>query len=332
MAITKESIGNEPLDAFITEVRSIYEGKDAKRSVWDIWLHANNHAAGIGEEIRKNELGKTLIDQIADFAMWPFTLVGKIQRSYGSRDDTYGIEESTIRIDNTLSALIWNKYPGMCPVCFWRRIKAGMEKQSSDFDKACDCLLHPIESRDQNEKRIHIQELYNYAKKHDENKPQSVNLWQNMFSTIYESNLRHLRLEDIAFHLLEEVGEVSDAMARMYTYRKDNFISGEPSWRRVLLENELADVSSWLFTLVNSLAFMPRVAREYQLYRLKQTALVEEEITLSGIIWNRYGSNDLKKMYCPHCEEAPVCKCPIVLVSTDELLAEAKGYVTNELA
>lgn len=338
MAITKESIANVSLDDFISTVRGIYDTQDAKRSSWDIWLHANNHAAAIGEEARKYEPGEKLLQEIADFSMWLFTLVGKIIATYGAPINSHGIEETTIRIDNEFSDLVWNKYPRMCPVCFWRRTKEGMKISSKDFNRPCDCLLYPVESRDQSEdekrdhiKKLHIKKLHKYAKEHYSDKPPSVDLWQGMFYDIYRSNLRHLRLQDIAFHLLEEVGEVSNAMSRMYTYGKDKFKPGEPSWHRIYLENEIADVASWLFTLVNSLELIPRIASTFQKYVFGSTVMRDDQITLSGIIWGRYGANVLNKLYCPHCKSSPICECPIILVSTDELLTQAKNYVTDVL-
>ena len=329
--ITKGSIGSLPLEEFVSQVRGIYEEKDDARSIWDVWLHANHHASAIGEEARKYQPGDKLFVEIADFAMWLFTLLAKITGPFEAPVDSQRIQESTVRIKVHFPEIVWNKYPGMCPVCFWRRYEAGMDMSAAGFDEPCDCLLHSVETRKQRKKRIHTKLLRKYAGQHHDDKPASVDQWQKMFGKIYESNLRHLTLSDIAFHLLEEVGEVSYAMSQMYTYRKD-FKSREPSWRQIWLEEEIADVTSWLFTLVDSLKLMPRIARAFQKYLAKKQVLREEKITLSGIIWRRYGSDDLRKLYCPHCNNTTKCECAIQLISKNADFAKLRDYAIDVLA
>ena len=269
MTITKDNIGKMSLDKFVDAVSGIYSKQDEKRSIWDIWFHATHHAASIGEEVRKQKSGDRLLEAVADFSMWLFTFVGKIKDGVGvPLGKPERAEESAIRIKWGFSELIWNKYSNMCPVCFWRRSEKGISTSDSGFNDPCDCLLHEVESRDQTQIKEHIRKLRKYAETADENKPTSVDEWQKMFRNIYQANLRHFTLTDIAFHLLEEVGEVSDAMVRMYTYATDEFQSGEPSWRQIYLENEIADVTSWVFTLVNKLQLVEESARGHSTYIL----------------------------------------------------------------
>jgi NTP pyrophosphatase (non-canonical NTP hydrolase) len=75
-----------------------------------------------------------------------------------------------------------------------------------------------------------------------------------MFGTVFAANLRHLSLTDVGLHLMEELGEVSDAMVRMYSYVQKTFVAGEPNWRQFKLEAQLADVFSWLFSLIEKLS------------------------------------------------------------------------------
>ena len=334
MMITKGNIGNLSLDNFVEEVSGIYREKDKKRSIWDIWFHASHHAASIGEEIRKQKPGARLLEEIAEFSMWLFTFVGKIKDGIGvPLGKPERPEESAIRIKWGFSDLIWNKYPNMCPVCFWRRIKRGMNTSDSSFDDPCDCLLHEVESRAQTQIKEHIKKLHKYAETAGGNKPTSVDEWQKMFFYIYEANLRHFTLTDIAFHLLEEVGEVSDAMVRMYTYAIEEFQSGAPSWQQAYLENEIADVTSWVFTLVNKMRLVEEIVRGHYTYILGPS---ESEVfptipyTLSRILWNCYGSNDLQSLWCPLCKQTK-CECPIYLVRTPKELAKLKDYAVDVL-
>lgn len=323
MRITKANINNIPLDEFVTAVAGIYKTQDEKRLIWDVWLHAVNHAAAIGEEARKYKPGKKLLVDLADFSMWLFTFVGKVRGTFGSVDGRQGIEESTIRTEVTLSDIIWNKYPRICPVCFGRRINDG-EATDIQLIRPCDCLLYAVEARDPEQVKGYINKLRQYAKDHIDDKPKSVDEWQQLFQNIYEANLRHLSLTDIAFHLLEEVGEVSNAMLRMYTYDREKFVAGEPEWRQKGLENEIADVSSWLFALVNHLEVIPEIGREFQKFLWGEDVVPLPPIKLSSIIWKRYGSDSLDSLYCPHKCKKPVCECPIWLVRDKESLAKIR--------
>ena len=271
--------------------------------------------------------------EIADFSMWLFTFIGKSRGPIGSPSEHQEIESCTIHTNEKLefSDIIWNKYPGICPVCFWRRINSVIKISDENFREQCDCLIHEVESRDQSRPKDRAKGLSDYAKQYYKNKPISVDQWQDMFKNIYQANLRHLSLIDIAFHLLEEMGEVCYAMSRMYTYSDKEFCHGEPSWRQIWLENEIADVSSWLFTLVNSLELIPEIAQAFQKYLIKDTILPKTEITLSGIIWNRYGSKERESLYCPHTCKEQVCKCPILLVHDNVSLAKMKTYAIDVL-
>jgi NTP pyrophosphatase (non-canonical NTP hydrolase) len=318
MKITRGQVGNLPLDEFLTAVAGIYSGQDKNRSVYDIWLHATHHAASIGEEVRKFKPGEKLFKEIADFAMWLFTFVGKINIPLGSASNPHGIEESTIRVRNKIkfSDIIWNKYPSLCPVCFWRRFQKTGKIEDVHADP-CDCLIHEVETRSKAKEKKQLDKLEEYASTHSANKPQSVDEWQKMFNDMYEANLKHIDLEDIAFHLLEEVGEVSDAIVRSYTYAGGELKGRAPYWRRRLLESEIADVASWMFTLVNHLELVPEIAREFQKFVFGSQIFRKEKITLSRIIWKRYAW-PRNSWYCPHVCESPTCQCPITLVNNKD--------------
>src|SRR5258708_1836862 len=96
---TSKTIGRIPLDELVQGVHAVYSGKDAKRSLWDVWMHANHHASAIGEEVRKGSTGGQLLEEIADFAMWLFTMVKKLQGPIGSaKPPNDSQQESLIRI------------------------------------------------------------------------------------------------------------------------------------------------------------------------------------------------------------------------------------------
>lgn len=334
-SITSESVGKLSLDDIVSIVPAIYKEKDTYRSVWDIWLHATHHGAAIGEELRKYKPGKKLLTEIADFSMWLFTFAEKIEGKFEQpAGENERIGEFTIKTEMRFSEIIWNKYPKVCPVCFWRRTKSGLSIVGT-----CDCLLYDVEDRDRvegkeaeavknKEKRERVKALREYAKNEIKNKPNTIDEWQNAFGELYKANLRHSSLVDIGFHLLEEVGEVSDAMVRMYTYKGSNL---EPRLNQIWLEEEIADVFSWLNTLVNSLQIIPDISKEFLDYlNLKKLkAVTDDKIWLSQIIWHGYGSEEQKKFYCPHCGK-PKCECDISLIGENVLYSEFLKAVNKD--
>jgi len=330
--LSNETVGQIQLDNFVEAIPKIYHNKDVKRSIWDVWMHANHHASAIGEEVRKGISGRLLLTEVADFSMWLFTTVNKLRGEIGVSKDGESEQESLIRIGHGFSDLLWNKYPGLCPVCYWRRTEGDRTKEEdSGFGNPCDCLLHDVETRSQDQKRQHTKALRAFSREHRQEKSRGIDRWQKMFARIFEANPRHLTLTSIAFHLLEEMGEVSDAMVRMYTYRKEDFVDGEPSWRQIWLENELADVSSWLFALVEKLDTVRQTANEYDEWRFG-TSFRNKRITLSQIIWKRYGSDKIQDFICPHPPpQKSVCTCPLILVPADRSVKDLQAKVIDVL-
>jgi len=144
-------------------------------------------------------------------------------------------------------------------------------------------------------------------------KPKGIDEWQRMFGEIFEPNLATLTLKDIALHLMEELGEASNAMIRMYSYKEETFRSGEPNWRQTNLETQLADVFSWLFALAAKLDLLRQVGDQQRKQLSGSTSVPAPPVRLSGIIWGRYGSEEMRSFYCPFCGKI-VCGCAIISV------------------
>ena len=338
MRVDVNTVGQLSLDDIVNSVLAIYDEKDKLRSVWDIWLHATHHASAIGEEVRKYRPGKKLLIEIADFSMWLFTFSGKIKGTFqDSEIKNRRISESTIKTEKIFSEIVWAKYPRVCPVCFWRRMKNNVELLGP-----CDCLIHNVEDRDvteteearkrkKKEKKERVKALREYSKKQViyNNKPATIDEWQSMFGELYKANLQHLSLVDIAFHLLEEVGEVSDAMVRMYSYI--GHFDNDPRMNQIGLEEEIADVYSWLNTLVNGLRIMPDIAKEWMTYLgiPPNVNFGDSQILLSKIIWYRYGNDDKRAFRCWSCKELK-CKCDLLLVGENVPFKQFLRYTNRD--
>jgi len=223
--------------------------------------------------------------------------------------------EGLIRIRDTCSDLLWRKYPKLCPTCALQKITDKPENRLETL-LPCECASRKREIEYKNARRIRLSKISSYSTKIGEEKPTSIDEWQTMFGSVFAQSIAGLSFVEMALHFLEELGETSDAMIRMYSYTSDNFAVGEPNWRQANLEAQLADVFSWLFALIE------KINRSEQ-----DRGRGEQSVFLSQIIWDHYGSDDLHDFYCATCKHAR-CSCEIILVpdtrSSEELLAKYK--------
>jgi NTP pyrophosphatase (non-canonical NTP hydrolase) len=235
--MTSALVGRMQVDDLIEAVNDVYSGKDGKRSLWDVWMHANHHAAGIAEKLRKSD-GEHLYIEIADFALWIFTMVKKLQGPMGDRKPSDTSEqESLIRIGASYSELLWQRYPATCPLCYGRK----MSKSAEAHEGSCVCGVHPASRRTDQQKRAQSASLREYSCASVLNKPKGLDEWQRMFEEVFGGVCERGKLAEVALHLLEEMGEMSDALMRMYSFSPRTFIGGEPLDRQRRLEEELAD-------------------------------------------------------------------------------------------
>jgi NTP pyrophosphatase (non-canonical NTP hydrolase) len=325
MEYSHANVGQKPLDEYVDVVAKIYSEHDKNRSIWDIWCHTLHHAAGIAEQIRLGATGEGLRTEIADFSLWLFTAILKFRGKFGeSKDGFEGPYDRFVRIQSPCTDLLWQKYPKACPSCSGLRIASERtDGVGPGHLNPCECPAQRPEAEDPATRRKRITALRNYSDEIRGEKPISIDDWQKMFGTVFESNLKALSLTDIGLHLMEELGEASDAIIRMYTYGERTFVKGEPNWRQSDLEGELADVISWLFALVEKLDSLRRNTHTDGKNESEPTVSPVEAVRLSAIIWERYGSDALNSFHCQKCKSRE-CHCEIILVpatrSTEELL------------
>ena len=313
--------GDLQLDEYVEVVHEIYREHDAQRSIWDVWSHTSHHASAIAEEIRKGADAEDLQRDIADFSLWLFTTLKRLTGSVGEAKENESLQDSLIRVSSKASHLLWNRYPGICPGCYWHRTVQGTrEMTTSERATPCNCLLRAPERHrtkaERNEhrrnQRLRALALRKFAAETRNNMPAGIDGWQEMFATIYMGTLRNLTITEVGLRFMEEIGEVSDALIRMYSYTETDFKLGEPSWRQLRLEDELADIFSWLFGLIVKLDLLCKTATPFITTIASQVSL-NWNLKLSSILWKRYGSSELNSFHCPHCRQAH-CSCKILFV------------------
>jgi NTP pyrophosphatase (non-canonical NTP hydrolase) len=322
MEYSRANVGQMLLDDFVDVVASIYSLHDCNRSIWDVWCHTLHHAASIAERIRMGDHSK-LRKEIAHFSLWLFTAVLKLRGTVGElKDRSETPQTSLIRINSTCSDLIWRKYPKLCPSCSTQRITRWTAIIGVGCLFPCECQMRERKVEDKETRRIRLSVVTEHGVKVIGERPTRIDDWQKMFGSVFRQTLVELSLAEIALHLLEELGEVSDAMTRTYSYTEADFQVGEPNRRLENLESQLADVFSWLFALVEKLDLSePARQGEQECVSIDNRA---ESIFLSRIIWDSYGSEVLHAFHCAKCRN-PRCSCPIILIPFTRSIEELKA-------
>ena len=316
------TIGRMALDDYVDAVPHIYGAHDAYRSIWDVWCHTLHHGAAVAERIRKGAPPEKLFVEIADLAVWLFTTVQRLYGRPGKRKTPSETPvETLIRTRSKCSDALWHRYPGVCHLCYARRTR---KHSVAEIFAPCDCQSQEPDHRDKETKRADQKALRDFSNRMRKKKPRSIDDWQTMFGTIFARNIEVLSTVEIGFHLLEELGEASDAMIRMYSYSKGNFVRREPNWRQARLEDQIADVFSWLFSLVEKLNAAERFVQEGQTGSKSSNQRESGHITLSGIVWSRYGRDRNGGFRCPCCDSA-VCSCQLIFVPGTHSVKELLG-------
>jgi len=336
MECTGESVGRVGLDAVVNAATSIYAEHDGNRSLWDIWSHALHHAAAVAEEIRKrSESGvgdKKLKQEIADLALWLLTMLARLKGPLGSPTHNQPPQDWVVRISSSASDLMWNRYPGVCPWCYCATHTDNPSQiDEVDFWRPCRCDVLKIAGREKEpgELRARAQWTRRLAARHMNRRPQSLDCWQDMIAALYREPLTQASLAEVALHLLEEMGEASNSLIRMYTYLEEHWdhIADEIVARQIRLEDDLADVLSWLFGLVG------RLDMESSSQPRGSSSTIPAEISngrllLSQILWARYGDEEKQVFQCWSCKNV-ICSCAIRPIQTQSQVEDLVNKLSN---
>jgi hypothetical protein len=335
MDCTRDSIGEVQLDALVDAISGIYSRLDECRTLWDVWSHALHHAAAIAEEIRKfpfsNEGDLKLRQEIADFALWLFTMLGKVRGGLGVPAAGQQPQDWLVRVSVGPSRMMWNRYPGICPWCY-----CATHSQSDDPNFAsdepiqccrCDELRMHRGRKDKEEIRARVLRVRSLAATIPERCPLSIDGWQDLVGSIYRGRLSQLSLAEVMLHLFEEMGEVSDGLIRMYTYSPKHPIESEILLNQMRLEGEFADVISWLFGTLERLSMLDQESRQKNQLENPQ-AVPNREFELSQILWAQYGSDEKRGLQCRVCKQL-VCTCPVQFLQSEEAVAGLRGRLQN---
>ena len=193
---TATGVRDWTLDKWSEQFWKLYGNHDKKRSVILMWLSVAEYASKIAEDLRRDAF-TDFLDHLTHAFAWIVSFVAKCN------------EDSDIsplfRFTDTPADVVAFKYPGICGLCANARC-------------ACGLVAEVIENV--SNKKAKYSHLYGERKKfltdNSGYKAKKVDDWARMFEKIYGGTVKGLPIEHIAFHFMEEVGEVASAVRRIY--------------------------------------------------------------------------------------------------------------------
>jgi len=224
-----------PLERWVDGFYDIYANHDDKRPYSELWLPATSHASKLAEAVRLNDYEGTLVSLSNVFA-WLLSFAGRfIQDLEQSRA---GREVMKMH-GKTWTEWILHKYPGVCHFCGGSRC-------------TCASIRDVVELRAR-QKRA---EYESFAKKRDESMGHAYRkaVWRmksprismpklfDMFYDIYRGTLWGTSLSDIAYHFVEEIGEVSKEIHYL-----EGIVGGhnQNDWNQYVKQHEERQPRKW---------------------------------------------------------------------------------------
>lgn len=304
--------------------------QDKERPIWLVWLHVLSHATVVCEEVRKNRWHK-VAKELAEVLVWWLTFVRRVTEAPSKNVG----EASRLLpyIEASPSDLVWFKYPRVCPVCLGRWLAANcpaggdasrmiaekFREINAFFKKTpqCTCLAakQDVEERGADFKSFTKKCLREYARRtRAKRKPASMKETAEMLKVIFANNIEVLSVEEIAFHLLEEVGEVSKSLSALFMQDiaeidRDKFLEErrDKVWE---FAEEIADVFSWSVSLLAKIYRFLECAAEFAAeYKTVEgmpelvRGNLERTRNIVDLIWTIYGKGS--QLVCEQCHEFP---------------------------
>ncbi|MDH5374369.1 MAG: hypothetical protein OEY40_00865 [Candidatus Bathyarchaeota archaeon] len=292
--MTRENLEKHTIDEWVKEFSEIYGNVDVKRSPADIWLLLIEDASKVAEYIR-TERYADVPESLAHVFCWTCALVWRL-----SKKNNLHIRFNLQR--EPFSRIVWHKYPNACSLCGQRHC-------------ICSVRRAELEGLSKKEKEKVLKDVERYlevARTRIENLPKTLDKFASMFGEIYGDVFP---IDCIAFHFMEEVGEVSSCIRTLRETSKINLEKTEEDRLIRALKDEIADVFSWTISLLLKLDYLLGAGCKFlktqhgdeDAEEVKQTV----NLKLSSILWKTFQTEDEKSLHCPVCSQRP-CQCMAV--------------------
>jgi NTP pyrophosphatase (non-canonical NTP hydrolase) len=231
---------NQSLDDYIKMFENIYEPiQNQERNFYQVFARLIEAIAECSQYVNKGKQNG-LAANLPDVFSWYSSLIIKARMSV------------------SLEKALWKKFPYICPYC---------------LHSPCQC------ARGKKSLEDNSQEIEKKAKDNEDRKPKTLSEWQDMFDAIYPRDPQSYDQIKNFSHLIEELGETSEA------YRVRYFV---PS----AIENELSDVFTWIIGMANLLRANARDGN----------VLGYSDYNLQSEVYKKYCGK------CPNCKKVP-CIC-----------------------
>jgi len=322
-AIKETTYEKASLEDYQREILEIWPHL-AERPALHTWARVVQHATTACEGMRRSDWSLVL-KEIASTIVWWLAFIQKLNLlSKSSSCKTYE-DDLVFGLPLSPTEIVWRKYPGVCPVEFGLAARNPATIAWKDRPgKVCRCLgrKREVEDRTPEEKIRAKRALRSFAQMNRRHRSNNVKGIEDMFRRIFEGVVYQLSVQEVCFHFIEEIGEVSEALANAtvsecLNVRNSNkrTLVGERKEKLSGIAEELADVFSWSLAVVIKVQTLLMSFEKYvesrhesrQLQKIRSVLKWSQHISLAGIIWQKYGLK-AGRLLCEDCNRRP-CMC-----------------------
>jgi len=274
-------LGKYSLDQWEHEFGEIYGKVDAHRTPAEMWLLMMEDAAKFAEAIRLEKYGVAL-GKIARVFGWACSYVARC-RHPGALGE--------FELKKELSMIVWNKFPYRCCLCAQPRCTCSVRRG----------ILEELDQKGKARELEKVRDALSVARTDTKDFPHTLDGFNDMFSSIYTGAHYSLPIEAIVLHLMEEVGEVASCIRDI----REGNNSKSAAELLEALENEIADIISWIASSVSKLDYIlgaPKALDEHT------PGPQRMGLKLSEILWREFKDPERPGLWCRICRSRP-CKC-----------------------
>ncbi len=291
-------------DKWADEMWKLYGHHDCKRSVPLMWLCTIEYASKIAEDVRRYAMNDLLVHMVDAFT-WIVSFAAKLHND--------PIVSASFKFTDTFADIVAFKYPGVCGICGSPKCTCGLVREAIESISDKKAQYGTLFDK---RKQFRTDNAGYRAKKLDD--------WTRMFEKAYGDIISGLSLEHVAFHFMEEVGEVANAIRRLneeaakFPSEVKKINSVESAVKKYMhkgttgglrtavdlklsLAVEIADAFSWWNALFLKIA---------QIFKETESPLIRAP--KPSFLLQRVYKTRGRRLLCPKCGKAP-CDCKIFI-------------------
>lgn len=293
--LTENSYLNASFEQWALILDKIYGKRNENRSISEMWLRAVSDASKVGEAVRKSDAYEAMVYLTHTFG-WIITSSTKLLKT--EFDETPALLRYDSKPYICLTDIVLSKYPNICPYC------GGNPCQ-------CSSIRRTVERESKSERRLRLNRVNSQAKEAGM-LPETISDVSSMYENIYGQIHYGSPLESIAFHFLEEIGEVASCITSLEDGKGEH---QELVPYNIQLPEEIADVVGWGFAIISKLSTLAedanRLVQAFNGSRDKSESFTKDwdsKHILPKYLWREFFNNSEQQHQCHHCEASP-CEC-----------------------